>query len=224
MTTSSALDLPIVPHFIGGQWIRPENTSRSPVFNPSRGEAIGTTPHGDAATVDAAVQAAQTAFLSWGSAPPPKRAAILFRFRDLLEANFADLARLVVRENGKTLEEAKGDVRRGIEVVEFACGISHLLKGESLPQVAEQIDAVTMRELNALLAGRAEQDVSQVLPPVTEGFIAPQLLTMMDVFQGSGSQGALDDLLGEIDLDPVSLVLPSSGKDVSIDDFLDSLI
>ena len=99
----------------------------------------------------------------------------------------------------------------------------HTGQSEILPR-SPSVDAVTMRELNALLAGRAEQDVSQVLPPVTEGFIAPQLLTMMDVFQGSGSQGALDDLLGEIDLDPVSLVLPSSGKDVSIDDFLDSLI
>lgn len=153
MNNPTPLELPIVPHFIGGEWIRPSGTAGNSVFNPSRGEAIAQTPHGDAATVDAAVQAARKAFVSWGTTPPPKRAAILFRYRDLLEANFTDLARLVVRENGKTLDEAKGDVRRGIEVVEFACGISQLLKGESLPQVAEQIDAVTMREPLGVCAG-----------------------------------------------------------------------
>ena len=79
--------------------------------------------------------------------------AILFRYRDLLEKHFDELARLVTRENGKTLDEARGDVRRGIEVVEFSCGIAHLAKGESLPQVAEQIDAVTMREPIGVCAG-----------------------------------------------------------------------
>jgi malonate-semialdehyde dehydrogenase (acetylating)/methylmalonate-semialdehyde dehydrogenase len=153
METKSPTDLPIVPHWIGGEWIRPAGVTGNSVFNPSRGEPIAHTPHGDAATVDAAVQAAQSAFVSWAVTPPPKRAAILFRYRDLLDANFTDLARLVVRENGKTLDEAKGDVRRGIEVVEFACGISQLLKGESLPQVAEQIDAVTMREPLGVCAG-----------------------------------------------------------------------
>ena len=78
---------------------------------------------------------------------------MLFRYRELLEQNFDALARLVTRENGKTLDEARGDVRRGIEVVEFACGIAHLTKGESLPQVAEQIDAVTMREPLGVCAG-----------------------------------------------------------------------
>jgi malonate-semialdehyde dehydrogenase (acetylating)/methylmalonate-semialdehyde dehydrogenase len=152
-TVINSTELPIVPHFIGGNWLRPAGVAGNPVYNPSRGEAIAHTPHGDAATVDAAVQAARTAFLSWGVTPAPKRAAVLFRYRDLLETHFLELARLVVRENGKTLDEAKGDVRRGIEVVEFACGISHLAKGESLPQVADQIDALTMREPLGVCAG-----------------------------------------------------------------------
>jgi malonate-semialdehyde dehydrogenase (acetylating)/methylmalonate-semialdehyde dehydrogenase len=99
------------------------------------------------------VQAARKAFPAWGSTPALRRAAVMFRFRELLDANFDALARLVTRENGKTLAEARGDVRRGIEVVEFACGIAHLQKGESLPQVAEQIDAVTMREPLGVCAG-----------------------------------------------------------------------
>ena len=82
-----------------------------------------------------------------------KRAAILFRYKALLEENFLELAQILTRENGKTLEEAKGDVRRGIEVVEFACGIGHLGKGESLAQVADGLDAVTMREPLGVCAG-----------------------------------------------------------------------
>ena len=152
-TTSPEKTAPVVPHLIGGQWIRQENTPGTPVFNPSQGEMIAYTPNGDDATVDAAVQAAAKAFVHWSNTPSPKRASFLFRYRDLLESHFEELARLVTREKGKTLEEAKGDVRRGIEVVEFACGISHLAKGESLPQVADQIDAVTMREPIGVCAG-----------------------------------------------------------------------
>lgn len=133
-------------HLIAGSPTASSAASFGDVFNPSTGEVIARVPMGTAADVDAAVVAAQKAFKTWGETPAPKRSAILFRYKHLLEQHFDELARLVTRENGKTLDEARGDVRRGIEVVEFACGISHLAKGESLPQVAEQIDAVTMRE------------------------------------------------------------------------------
>jgi malonate-semialdehyde dehydrogenase (acetylating)/methylmalonate-semialdehyde dehydrogenase len=135
-----------IPNLIGGRASVPAGTGWSDVFNPSRAEVIARVPLGGPAEVDAAVQAAQKAFVSWGATPVTKRAAVLFRYKQLLDQNFEALARLVTLENGKTLDEARGDVRRGIEVVDFACGIAHLQKGESLPQVAEQIDAVTMRE------------------------------------------------------------------------------
>jgi malonate-semialdehyde dehydrogenase (acetylating) / methylmalonate-semialdehyde dehydrogenase len=140
-------------NFIAGKYSEPILPRWGEVFNPSRGEVIAHVPLSGAGEVDAAVQAAARAFSSWGTTPAPKRAGILFRYRDLLEQHFIELARLVTRENGKTLDEAKGDVRRGIEVVEFACGIAHLQKGESLPQVADQIDAVTMREPLGVCAG-----------------------------------------------------------------------
>lgn len=140
-------------NFIGGQWVASAATATVPVHNPSTGEIIAATPLSPAAEVEPAVQAARAAFGAWSQTPPSKRAAIIFRYRELLEKEFEALARLVTRENGKTLEEARGDVRRGIEVVEFACGIAHLSKGESLPQVAEQIDAVTMREPVGVCAG-----------------------------------------------------------------------
>ena len=142
-----------ISNFIGGAWSASAATATVPVHNPSTGEVIAETPLSPPAEVDHAVQAAHAAFAAWSQTPPAKRAAIIFRYRDLLEKEFEALARLVTRENGKTLEEARGDVRRGIEIVEFACGIAHLVKGESLPQVADQIDAVTMREPLGVCAG-----------------------------------------------------------------------
>src|SRR5580704_474599 len=140
-------------NFIGGTWTASTARSTAPVHNPSTGEIIAETPVSPAADVDAAVTAARKAFEHWGQTPAPKRASILFRYRELLEQEFDALARLVTRENGKTLDEARGDVRRGIEVVEFACGIPHLLKGESLPQIADGIDGTTTREPIGVCAG-----------------------------------------------------------------------
>src|SRR5579862_8973264 len=153
MTASTLHDDSVVPILYGGNWTRPAVEGWHNVHNPSTGEVIAQTPLCGAREVDAAVQAAGAAFASWSQAPAPKRAEALFRYRALLEAQSEALSRLVTRENGKTLEEARGDVRRGIEVVEFACGIAHLTKGESLPQVAPQIDALTMREPLGVCAG-----------------------------------------------------------------------
>ncbi|MFP6765033.1 MAG: CoA-acylating methylmalonate-semialdehyde dehydrogenase, partial [Planctomycetaceae bacterium] len=143
-----------VPNLIGADWRLPASAAtRAPVCNPSTGETISEVPLCGPAEVEAAVQAAARAFSTWSDTPPPVRAACLFRYRELLEQNFDEIARIITRENGKTLAEARGDVRRGIEVVEFACGISHLAKGESLSQAANQIDAVTMREPIGVCAG-----------------------------------------------------------------------
>src|SRR5690348_2344260 len=130
-------DKPLVPNLCGGTWTPPPTEQYTDVHNPSTGEVIARTPMSGAKEVDEAAQAASRAFADWSRTPAPKRAGILFRYRQLLEEHFEELSALVTRENGKTQEEARGDVRRGIEVVEFACGIPHLLKGESLPQIAE---------------------------------------------------------------------------------------
>src|SRR5215207_958758 len=101
---------------------------------------------GGADLVNAAVDAAQAAFPEWMETPPTERARVLFRFKMLLEEKFEELAKLVTREHGKTLVESRGDVRRGIEMVEFACGIPSLLMGESLENVARGIDCDTIRQ------------------------------------------------------------------------------
>jgi len=154
----------IIPNLTAGRWSVPAVDAFGDVFNPSRGEVIARVPLGGAVEVDAAVLAAKKAFATWGNLPAPKRATYLFRYREVLERHFEELARLVTRENGKTLDEAKGDVRRGIEVVEFACGIAHLQKGESLPQVADQIDAVTMREPLGVCVGITPFNFPAMIP------------------------------------------------------------
>ncbi|POB00368.1 methylmalonate-semialdehyde dehydrogenase (CoA acylating) [Chromobacterium sinusclupearum] len=114
---------------------------RAPVFNPSTGEAIHEVPLADAATVAQAVAAAQAAFPAWRDTPPGKRAQILFRFKQLLEQHEAEIVAQISREHGKTLEDAAGELKRGIENVEYACAAPELLKGEYSRNVGPAIDA-----------------------------------------------------------------------------------
>jgi malonate-semialdehyde dehydrogenase (acetylating)/methylmalonate-semialdehyde dehydrogenase len=146
-------DVTLVPALVGGTFAPRVAEQFQPVYNPSTGEVIARVPLGTDCDVDAAVQAAKDAFPVWAQMPAQRRAAVMFQYRELLEAHREELAQLITRENGKTLDEARGDVRRGIEVVEFACGIAHLAKGETLPQVSEQIDAATTREPLGVCAG-----------------------------------------------------------------------
>ena len=140
------MSVPVCPVFIGGEWSRPANVPTTPVFNPSVGEVIAETPVCDAKIVDQAVSAAHEAFPGWCETPPVERARILFRFKALLEEQFDELARCNTREHGKTLAESRGDVRRGLEMVEFACGIPSLLMGETLENIARGIDCEAIRQ------------------------------------------------------------------------------
>ncbi|MFK7091421.1 CoA-acylating methylmalonate-semialdehyde dehydrogenase [Chromobacterium violaceum] len=114
---------------------------RAPVFNPSTGEAIAEVQLADAAIVAQAVAAAQAAFPAWRDTPPAKRAQVLFRFKQLLEQHEAEIVPLISREHGKTLEDAAGELKRGIENVEYACAAPELLKGEYSRNAGPAIDA-----------------------------------------------------------------------------------
>ena len=127
------------PFFIGGEWLQPK-LAGTPVFNPSTGDLIAETPLCTAAHVNEAVEAAAAAFPAWMETPPVERARILGRFKMLMEDNFEDIVRSNTREHGKTLIESRGDVKRGIEMVEFACGVPSLLMGEVLENIARGID------------------------------------------------------------------------------------
>ena len=111
------------PHFIDGRWNTHSGEPTSPVFNPSTGEEIAATPLAGAELVDEAVRSAHAAFPGWWETPAVDRVQVLFRFKSLLETHFEELATLVSTEHGKTLPEARGDVRRGIQMVEYATSI-----------------------------------------------------------------------------------------------------
>jgi malonate-semialdehyde dehydrogenase (acetylating)/methylmalonate-semialdehyde dehydrogenase len=127
-------------NFIGGKQIPVTSSETTPVYNPSRGKVIAQAPESDAKTVDQAVQVAKKAFPEWADTPVVERARVMFRFVSLLEENFEEIAQLVTREHGKTPDEAKGDVRRGIEMVELACHAPTMLMGQTLDNVARGID------------------------------------------------------------------------------------
>jgi len=125
----------------------------APVFNPATGEQIAELPLSTADEVNAAVAAAKAAAPEWGRTPPLKRARLMFKFKELLDRHAADLARAISREHGKTHDDALGEVARGIEVVEFACGIPHLLKGEYSRNVGPEIDSFSDRQPLGVVAG-----------------------------------------------------------------------
>ena len=133
------------PNFIGGEWID-SKTARTPVFNPSIGEVISECPVGNVADANAAVEAAHAAFPAWKETPPVERARILGRFKRLMDENFEDIVRSNTREHGKTLVESRGDVKRGMEVIEFALGVPSLMMGEVLENIARGIDCEAIRQ------------------------------------------------------------------------------
>ncbi|MBA4788749.1 MAG: CoA-acylating methylmalonate-semialdehyde dehydrogenase [Rhizobiales bacterium] len=142
-----------IGHFIAGKSVAPAGAPSAATYNPATGEQIGNVLLGSAALVDEAVSVAAAAFPAWAALPAPARARVMFRFKDLLEKHMDELAGIITREHGKTFDDAKGELVRGIEVVEFACGIPHLLKGEFSDQVGRGIDTFSMRHPVGVCAG-----------------------------------------------------------------------
>ncbi|MGH3089273.1 MAG: CoA-acylating methylmalonate-semialdehyde dehydrogenase [Rubrobacteraceae bacterium] len=134
-----------VRNFIGGEWVNGDGRDTEAVYDPATGEVIAETPLSTKDDVDRAVKAAEAAFDEWSRTPVVKRTQVLFRYKMLLEEHFDELRDLVTLENGKDAKDAGGEVRRGIEVVEFACGMPTLLMGESVRDVARGIDNVSYR-------------------------------------------------------------------------------
>ena len=153
-TTHVERDAPAaVKMLIAGRWEASRSSRSGPVFNPSNGSIIAKVPFCAAEEVDRAVQAAASALPAWAETPVVERARVMFRFRERLAAQAEELANLVTREHGKTLAEARASVQRGIEVVEFACGVPSLLMGQSLANIARQVDCETIRHPVGVCAG-----------------------------------------------------------------------
>ncbi len=153
-----------VPALIGGRFEEPGSDEVDPIYDPATGETIAMLPYSTPAEIDRAVTAARDAFPAWANTPPPDRAQVMFRFKALLEDLFEELARLVTHENGKTLPEARGEVRRAIEVVELACGAPTLLMGSNLDQIAEGIDEELVRFPVGVVAGITPFNFPNMVP------------------------------------------------------------
>src|SRR5215207_4405430 len=134
-----------VRNFVGGRWEERDGRETEPVYDPATGRVIAQTPLSSREDVDRAVKAAEAAFPEWSATPVVQRTQVLFRYKILLEDHFEELRDLVTLENGKDAKDAGGEVRRGIEVVEFACGMPTLMMGETVRDVARGIDNVSYR-------------------------------------------------------------------------------
>ena len=143
----------VIDNLVGGKKQRSASKRNAPIFNPATGEQTAELPLSTAAELDAAVAIAKAAQVAWGDTPPLKRARVMFRFKDLLEQNADRIARAISAEHGKTHDDALGEVQRGLEVVEFACGIPHLLKGEYSKNVGPAIDSYSDRQPLGVVAG-----------------------------------------------------------------------
>ena len=140
-------------HFIGGAQAAGQSGRWGEVFEPATGAVRARVPLASREEMEQAIAAAQAAFPKWAATPPLRRARILFKFKELIERHADELSALITQEHGKVLSDAKGELTRGLEVVEFACGIPHLLKGEFSEQIGAGIDSWSMRQALGVCAG-----------------------------------------------------------------------
>ena len=150
-------------HLIDGEMVA-DNGRSADVFNPSTGEAIHKVPLADGKTLQKAIDAARAAFPAWRNTPPAKRAQVLYRFKQLLEQNEARISKLISEEHGKTLEDAAGELKRGIENVEYACAAPEILKGEYSRNVGPNIDAWSDFQPIGVVAGITPFNFPAMIP------------------------------------------------------------
>ncbi len=142
-----------IAHFISGHTVSGKSTRAQDVFNPATGAVTGRVHLANTQDVDQAVASAQAAFPAWADTPPLRRARVMFKFLELLNLHRDKLAHMITAEHGKVFTDAQGEVTRGIEIVEFACGIPQLLKGDFTDQVSTGIDNWTLRQPLGVVAG-----------------------------------------------------------------------
>ncbi|MBG7614006.1 CoA-acylating methylmalonate-semialdehyde dehydrogenase [Brevundimonas sp. BAL450] len=153
-----------IRHFIDGASFEGASGRFGDVFNPNTGEVQARVQLATEGEVDKAVQAAQNAFEAWSSTNPQRRARVMFEFKRLVEANMDELAEMLSSEHGKVIADSKGDIQRGLEVIEFACGIPHALKGEYTQGAGPGIDVYSMRQPLGVVAGITPFNFPAMIP------------------------------------------------------------
>lgn len=163
-------DIQRLKYFVNGAWHVSAADKYMDIYDPSRGEVIAQTPCCTREEVESAIKAAKDAFPEWSATPVMKRVQVLYRFRDLVEKNMDELTHIVAREHGKVWDEAKGDILKVKEPVEFACGVPSLMMGESLMDTSSGYDTVLYREPVGVFAGIVPFNFPGMIPM---GWMAP---------------------------------------------------
>ena len=143
----------LIEHFIDGKIVSGSSDRKGKVFNPATGQQESEVRLASKSDLDLTVEKAKKAYEIWSTKPPLQRARIIFKFKEVIEKNFDELAKLIVSEHGKVFEDAKGSLTRGLEVVEFACGIPQMLKGDFTENVGTNIDSWSIRQPLGVCAG-----------------------------------------------------------------------
>ena len=210
----------IIPNLIAGKLV--SGASSSPVFNPATGEQIATVPTGGAAEVDAAVAAALAALPGWATTTPARRAKVMFEARRLLDTRKDELGRIISAEHGKTHADALGEIARGLEVIEFACGIPHLLKGSFSASVANGMDSHDMRQPLGVTAGITPFNFPVMVPL----WMAPMALACGNTFilkpseRAPSASNLLHEIFRDAGLPDGAMNVVHGGKD-AVDAILD---
>ena len=142
-----------IEHFIDGKPFSGDSKRIGKVFNPATGDQSAEVKLASTKDVNIAVASAQKAFEAWSNKPPLQRARVMFKFKELIEKNSDELTKIIVAEHGKVYEDAKGSLTRGLEVVEYACGIPQMLKGEFTENVGSNVDSWSIRQPLGVCAG-----------------------------------------------------------------------
>ena len=209
-------------NFVGGDWIQPLATESLPVMNPATGEAMAHAPLSSASDVDRAVQAAKNAFPAWREIPPGDRIQCLFKLKNLLEEHLDDLAKTITNECGKTYEEAAGEMRRGIENVEVACGIPMMMQGYNSEDIARGIDEILIRQPLGVVAAITPFNFPGMIPL----WFLPYAIACGNTFILKPSEKVpmtawkLFELLKEIGL-PAGVANLVNGSKAAVDSILD---
>src|SRR5437667_6417363 len=210
-STSTILD-----NFIGGRWVKAQATEFFDVHNPAIGEVIGRTPLSTSADVDAAVLAATHAFPAWRDSPVNARAQVLYRLKARLEQHFDEMARIVTTEHGKTIDEARGSVPRGIECVAVPCGAPSLMQGSGLEDIAQGIDCHVVRQPLGVCAAIAPFNFPAMVPLwfLPFAIVTGNTFVLKPSEQVPLSQRKMMDLLQRSDLPAGVVNLVNGGREV----------
>jgi len=213
---ATRMDVVTLDNFIGGRWVMSSATSYYDVHNPAVGDVIGRTPLSTAADVGAAVAAATAALPAWRDTPVNARAQVLHKFKGALEQHFEELARIVTTEHGKTLDEARGSVRRGIECVEVACGAPSLMQGSALEDIASGIDCHVVRQPLGVCAAIAPFNFPAMVPMwfLPFAIVTGNTFVLKPSEQVPLSQRMMAELLQKCGLPPGVVNLVNGGSDV----------